>query len=86
MHDYPHYGWIPAKQLKPGMHLKTVNGTVAVVVGGIAPKQHDGWMWDLTVPLAIMNAQGERKSRSTSEMTRQAASSLHGVQMVDSLN
>jgi RHS repeat-associated protein len=47
---YLHQGWIPANQLKPGTHLKTVNGTVAVVVGGIAPKQHDGWMWDLTVP------------------------------------
>ena len=23
---YPHYGWIPAKHLKPGMHLKTPDG------------------------------------------------------------
>jgi hypothetical protein len=47
---YPHYGWIPAKHLKPGMHLKTPNGQAAVVVGGSVPAVHDGWMWDLTVP------------------------------------
>ena len=44
------YGWIQAKQLKPGMHLKTPDGQVAVVVGGSVPAVHDGWMWDLTVP------------------------------------
>ena len=44
------YGWIPAKQLKPGMHLKTPDGQSAVVVGGSVPAVHDGWMWDLTVP------------------------------------
>ena len=32
------------------MHLKTPDGRSAVVVGGTTPKQHDGWMWDLTVP------------------------------------
>jgi hypothetical protein len=47
---YPHYGRIPAKQLKPGMHLKTPDGQPAVVVGGSVPAVHDGWMWDLTVP------------------------------------
>jgi len=47
---YPHYGWIPAKHLKPGMHLKTPDGQSAVVVGGSVPAVHDGWMWDLTVP------------------------------------
>jgi RHS repeat-associated protein len=47
---YPHYGWIPAKHLKPGMHLKTPDGQTAVVVGGSVPAAHDGWMWDLTVP------------------------------------
>ena len=45
-----HYGWIPAKNLKPGMHLKTPDGQSAVVVGGSVPAAHDGWMWDLTVP------------------------------------
>jgi large repetitive protein len=47
---YPHYDWIPAKHLKPGMHLKTPDGQTAVVVGGSVPAAHDGWMWDLTVP------------------------------------
>jgi len=47
---YPHYGWIPAKHLKPGMHLKTPDGHSAIVVGGSVPADHDGWMWDLTVP------------------------------------
>jgi hypothetical protein len=44
------YGWIPANHLKPGMHLKTPDGQVAVVVGGSVPAVRDGWMWDLTVP------------------------------------
>jgi len=43
------YGWIPAKHLKPGMHLKTPDGQVAVVVGGSVPAVQDGGMWDLTV-------------------------------------
>ena len=47
---YPHHGWIPAKQLKPGEPLKTADGTLAIVVGGSTPKVHDGWMWDITVP------------------------------------
>jgi RHS repeat-associated protein len=47
---YPHYGWIPANHLKPGIHLKTPDGQSAVVVGGSVPAVHDGWMWDLTVP------------------------------------
>ena len=61
---YPHYGWIPANHLKPGMHLKTPDGQSAVVVGGSTPAVHDGWMWDLTVPgnndhdFYVMAAQG----------------------------
>ena len=47
---YLHYGRIPANHLKPGMHLKTPDGQSAVVVGGSVPADHDGWMWDLTVP------------------------------------
>jgi hypothetical protein len=43
-------GWIPANHFKPGMHLKTLEGKSAVVVGGSVPAAHDGWMWDLTVP------------------------------------
>ena len=36
--------------MKPGEHLKTPDGTLAVADGGTTPKVHDGWMWDLTVP------------------------------------
>jgi hypothetical protein len=32
-------------------HLLTANGTVATADGGTTPKQHDGWMSDLTVPV-----------------------------------
>jgi hypothetical protein len=42
--------FLPASNLKPGTHLKTPDGQVAVVVGGSVPADHDGWMWDLTVP------------------------------------
>jgi hypothetical protein len=42
--------WIPAAKLKKGERLKTADGSVAVAWGGAAPVQHDGWMWDLTVP------------------------------------
>jgi RHS repeat-associated protein len=47
---YLDHGWTPANHLKPGERLKTADGTLAIVVGGSAPKVHDGWMWDLTVP------------------------------------
>ena len=42
--------WVPANKLTNGEHLKTANGTTATVIGGTVPVQHDGWMWDLTVP------------------------------------
>jgi hypothetical protein len=42
--------WIPAAKPKKGERLKTADGSVAVAWGGAAPVQHDGWMWDLTVP------------------------------------
>jgi hypothetical protein len=41
--------WIPASHLKTGEHLLTANGIPAVADGGTTPKDHDGWMWDLTV-------------------------------------
>jgi hypothetical protein len=31
-------------------HLLTASGTVAAADGGTTPRDHDGWMWDLTVP------------------------------------
>src|SRR5580700_3989776 len=42
--------WIPANNLKAGEKLKTPDGQVAVADGGTVPADHDGWMWDLTVP------------------------------------
>ena len=42
--------FLPASNLKPGTQLKTPAGRPAVVVGGSVPADHDGWMWDLTVP------------------------------------
>jgi hypothetical protein len=41
--------WRPASKLRKGEHLKTADGVIAVADGGITPKQHDGWMWDLTI-------------------------------------
>ena len=42
--------FLPASNLKPGAHLKTPDGKAAIVVGGSVPADHNGWMWDLTVP------------------------------------
>jgi hypothetical protein len=42
--------WVQAGKLRKGEPLKTANGTTAVADGGTTPKQHDGLMWDLTVP------------------------------------
>jgi hypothetical protein len=47
----PHlHQWIPASKLKKGGHLQTPDGTTAIADGGITPKDHQGWMWDLTIP------------------------------------
>jgi hypothetical protein len=46
---YHHY-WVAANKLSKGERLKTPGGQVAVVEGGSIPADHDGWMWDLTVP------------------------------------
>jgi RHS repeat-associated protein len=47
----PHLNkWVTASKLKKGEHLQTPDGTMATADGGTAPKAHDGWMWDLTVP------------------------------------
>jgi hypothetical protein len=42
--------WRPAAKLKKGEHLKSADGVIAVADGGVTPKVHDGWMWDLTIP------------------------------------
>jgi hypothetical protein len=31
-------------------NLKSPDGTTVTVVSGTTPADHDGWMWDLTVP------------------------------------
>jgi hypothetical protein len=46
---YLHH-WVAANKLSKDEHLKAPNGATVTVVGGTTPKQHDGWMWDLTVP------------------------------------
>jgi hypothetical protein len=42
--------WVLANKLSKGERLKTPDGTLATADGGITPKRHNGWMWDLTVP------------------------------------
>jgi RHS repeat-associated protein len=42
--------WVQAGKLRKGESLKTADGKTAVADGGTAPKNHDGWMWDITVP------------------------------------
>jgi hypothetical protein len=47
----PHlHQWRSATKLTNSEHLKSPDGTTVTVVSGTTPKQHDGWMWDLTVP------------------------------------
>jgi len=42
--------WIASNKLSKGEYLKAPDGQIVTADGGITPKQHDGWMWDLTVP------------------------------------
>jgi RHS repeat-associated protein len=42
--------WVKAGALKYGTHLRTSVGGSALVLGGAAARQQDGWMWDITVP------------------------------------
>ena len=41
---------VPAVKLRKGEPLKTANGTTTVADGGTVSANHDGWMWDLTIP------------------------------------
>jgi hypothetical protein len=43
-------GGVDAEEGAADAGLKASNGATVTVIGGTAPKQHDGWMWDLTVP------------------------------------
>jgi RHS repeat-associated protein len=42
--------WVKAASLRAGEPLKTPGGATAYADGGTIPADHDGWMWDLTVP------------------------------------
>jgi hypothetical protein len=42
--------WIKAGALRYSTQLRTPSGDDTTVLGGWAPRQRDGWMWDLTVP------------------------------------
>ena len=39
-----------AGALRYGTHLRTSSGGTATVLGGHAPRNWSGWMWDLTIP------------------------------------
>jgi hypothetical protein len=66
-------------------HLKAPNGAAVTVVGGTVPKQHDGWMWDLTVPgnndhdFYIVVAGGEGASGADAEMLRSLCTTRAGA-------
>ena len=42
--------WIDANKLSKGERLKTPDGASRSPTAARFPKNHDGWMWDLTVP------------------------------------
>jgi RHS repeat-associated protein len=43
--------WVKAGALKYGTRLRTAEGRgTAAALGGMVPRQQDGWMWDITVP------------------------------------
>jgi RHS repeat-associated protein len=42
--------WIKAAALRYGTHLRTPTSTTATTLGGHAPTNSTGWMWDLTIP------------------------------------
>lgn len=42
--------WVKAGALKYGDHLRAPGGVTVTVIGGSAPADAVGWMWDLSVP------------------------------------
>jgi hypothetical protein len=42
--------WVKAGALRYGTRLRTPSGGTATVLGGHAPRNRSGWMWDLTIP------------------------------------
>ena len=50
-YDLTRHRWVKAGALRYGDKLRAPGGgAAAVVVRGWAPRQHVGWMWDLSVP------------------------------------
>jgi RHS repeat-associated protein len=48
--DLTRHQWVKAGELRYGDRLRGTHGQAsATVLAGFAPRQHDGWMWDLTV-------------------------------------
>ena len=80
--------WVAATKLGKGEHLKTANGTVATADGGTPPADHDGWMWDLTVPgnndhdfYVVGNVATVLVHNSTSRGQAGASRGPHGLSM-----
>jgi hypothetical protein len=48
--DATTHRWVKACALRYGTHLRTPAGGAATVLGGHAPRDRSGWMWDLTIP------------------------------------
>jgi hypothetical protein len=48
--DLTRHRWITAGALRYGDHLRSSDGASVTVTGGYAPRDRDGWMWDLTIP------------------------------------
>jgi hypothetical protein len=48
--DATTHRWVKAGALRYGAHLRTPAGGTATVLGGHAPRDRSGWMWDLTIP------------------------------------
>ena len=48
--DATAHRWVKAAALRRGTRLRTPAGGTATVLGGHAPQDRSGWMWDLTIP------------------------------------
>ena len=48
--DVTTHRWVKAGALRYGTHLRTPAGGTATALGGHAPRDRSGWMWDLTIP------------------------------------
>ncbi len=48
--DVTAHRWVKAGVLRYGARLRTPGGGTATALGGHAPQNRSGWMWDLTIP------------------------------------